>query len=140
MRPPIYRIKARLSPKSVSKLLHDVGRNRRKVVEFMRNFVEGEHAVIDLTHVFSSNNIISSALGYNSEEYLPQVNLAVIFSLDEKQPVFYRMLPGCVRDITIIPKTVSEAGLSSAVVIGDKGFYSRDNVNWKRASWDTYFP
>lgn len=122
--------KAKVSPKSVSRMLTDVGKNRHKAVKFMKNFVEGEHTVIDLTHIFSSKNIVSSALGYNSEEYLPQINLAVIFSLDKKQPVFYRMLPGCVRDITIIPNTVREAGLSSAVLIGDKGFYSRDNVEF----------
>ncbi len=127
--------KARVSPKSVSRLLDAVGKNRHKAVKFMRNFVEGsEFAVIDLTHVFSSQNIISSALGYNSEgEYLPQVNLAVIFSLDKKQPVFYRMLPGCVRDVTVMLNTLSEAGVD-AVLIGDKGFYSRNNIEFLEGS------
>lgn len=94
--------KAKVSPKSVSRMLTDVGKNRHKAVKFMKNFVEGERTVIDLTHVFSSQNIISSALGYNSEGELPQVNLALLFSLDRKQPVFYRMLPRC-RDILSYP-------------------------------------
>lgn len=125
--------KAKVSPKSISKLLTEVGKNRLQVTEFMKNFIGVEHAVIDLTHVFSSPNITSSALGYNSErEYMPQVNLALLFSVDEgkKQPVFFRMVPGCVRDITVIPRTVREAGLSSAVLLGDKGFYSQDNVKF----------
>lgn len=123
--------KAKMSPKSVSKLLDEVGKNRYQVVEFMKNFTGVEHAVIDLTHVFSSPNIASSALGYNSEgEYMPQVNLALLFSIDKERPVFFRMVPGCVRDITVIPRTVKEAGLSSAVLLGDKGFYSQDNVKF----------
>lgn len=127
-----FKGKAKVSPKSVSKLLAEVGKNRYQVTEFMKNFTGVEHAVIDLTHVFSSQNVISSALGYNSEgEYMPQVNLALLFSIDDKkQPVFFRMVPGCVRDITVIPRTVREAGLSSAVLLGDKGFYSQDNVKF----------
>ena len=50
---------ARMSPESVSNLLHYTGLRRQRIVDFMSNFVQGEQCVIDLTHVFSrSENVI----------------------------------------------------------------------------------
>lgn len=124
---------ATVSPKSLSSLLRFLGERRGKAVEFMKEFVMGsEFAVLDLTHVFSpSENVISATLGYNSEgEYVPQINIALVFSLDEKQPSFFRLVPGSVRDVSIIPASLKEAGIQKAVVIGDKGLYSDDNIKF----------
>jgi hypothetical protein len=56
----------------------------------MKNFIEGNQVVIDLTHVFSlSESVISASLGHNGEgQYLPQVNLVLLLSL-EKDAVFF---------------------------------------------------
>jgi transposase len=124
---------AKVSPKSLSDLLYSIGVRRERTVEFMKNWVEGsEFAVIDLTHIFSlSENVISATLGHNSDnEYVPQINLALIFSLDKKQPSFFRLVPGSIRDVSVIPLSLEEAGIKRAVVIGDKGFYSGDNVKF----------
>jgi len=124
---------ARVSSKSLSELLCSIGKRRRKAVEFLRNFVVGsEFAVIDLTHIFSlSENVISATLGYNSEwEYVPQINITLVFSLDEKQPSFFRLVPGSVRDVSVIPVTLREAGIEKAAVIGDKGLYSKENIKF----------
>jgi transposase len=99
----------------------------------MKSFVIGsDFTVIDLTHIFSlSENVISSTLGHNSEkEYTPQVNLTLLFSLDKKHPVFFRIVPGSIRDVSTIPLTLREAGVEKAVVIGDKGFTSRSNTGF----------
>ncbi len=124
---------ARCSAKSLSELLSSIGRKRGKVVEFLRNFVIGsQHIVIDLTHVFSfSENVISATLGYNSEkEYIPQINLILIFSLDRNEPSFFRIVPGSIRDVSGISLTLKEAGIEGAVLIGDKGIYSERNVSF----------
>lgn len=124
---------AKVSPKSLSELLYSIGIRRERMVEFMKNWVEGsEFAVIDLTHIFSlSENIISATLGHNSqEEYVPQINLVLIFSLDKRHPSFFRLVPGSIRDVSTIPLSLKEAGIQSAIVIGDKGFYSEDNVEF----------
>ena len=128
----IYHL-AQVSPKNLSDLLFSLGRNRGKLCEFMKTFVVGvDFAVIDLTHVFSlSENIISSTLGHNSEKnYTPQVNLTLIFSLDKQQPVFYRIVPGSISDVSVIPATLRESGVKKAVVIGDKGFHSANNTEF----------
>jgi transposase len=124
---------AKVSPKSLSELLFSVGKERGKMVNFMKNFVEGsEFLVIDLTHIFSlSENIISSTSGHNSEEdYTPQINLVLLYSLDKLQPTFFRLVPGSIRDVSVIPVSLKEAGVKKAVIIGDKGFYSEDNVKF----------
>jgi len=122
---------ATVSPESLTRLLASVGLRRERAVEFMRSFVaSGSQAVIDLTHVFSlSEGVISATLGHNGDgEYLPQVNLVLLMSLEGHHPSFFRLVPGSVGDVSTVTASVREAGLSGALVIGDKGFYSRDNV------------
>ena len=73
--------------------------------------------------------MVLSEKGYNSQlDFTLQVNLLFIFSLDKKLPLFYRMLPGNVRDISFLKSTIEESGIKDVVVIGDKGFYSKDNI------------
>jgi hypothetical protein len=135
---------ASVSPRSLSELLYSIGVRRERMVEFMKNWVEGtEFAVIDLTHIFSlSESVISATLGHNSDgEYLPQINLVLIFSLDRKHPSFFRLVPGSIRDVAVIPPSLKEAGIESAMVIGDKGFYSDNNIEFLEANGLNYiFP
>ncbi len=124
---------AKVSPKSLSSLLFSIGNKRSKVVDFLKNFVTGtEFAVIDLTHIFSfSEDVITATIGHNSEgEYTPQINFVMIFSLNEKMPSFFRLVSGSIRDISVIPATIKEAGLETGIIIGDKGFYSANNVKF----------
>jgi len=96
----------------------------------MQNFQTGDQIVIDLTHIFSlSEGIISATLGHNhQEEYLPQVNLILLLSLDKKTPSFFRLVPGSIRDVSTVINSVKEAQLKKALLIGDKGFYSEANL------------
>ncbi len=122
---------ARVSPKVLGRLLRDIGRRRGRITQFLKEFVTGvDFAVIDLTHVFSlSENVISSTLGHNSKgEYVPQVNLTVLYSLDKRQPAYFRIMPGSIRDVSSVVLTVKEAGIRGVVLLGDKGIYSSANV------------
>lgn len=122
---------AHLSPKVLGNLLGDVGKERERTKAFLRQFVSGnDFLLIDLTHVFSlSENIISSVPGYNSErDFLPQIHLIFLFSLDHHLPSYFRMVAGSIRDVSSLALTIKEAGVQHAALIGDKGFYSEDNV------------
>lgn len=124
---------ARLGEKSLHNLLEEIGRSRAKIVEFLRSFItKGQALLIDLTHVFSlSENIILSAKGYNAQfDFTPQVNLLFLFSSTQKLPLFYRLLPGNVRDVSTLKATITESGVGEVTIIGDKGFYSRENVEF----------
>jgi transposase len=122
---------ASVSPKPLSDLLYSIGLGRQQAVNFMKEFVDGsEFLAMDSTHIFSlAEDVIAATLGHNTEEeYVPQVNLSLIFSLDKMHPSFFRIVPGSIRDVSIIPASVKEAGISNAIVVTDKGFYSDDNT------------
>ncbi len=120
-----------LSDKQVGQMLREIGLDRNTMSDFMKNFVKGtEYAAIDLTHVFSlSENVISVMPGHNDTgEYLPQINLFYLFSIDKMKPVYYRMIAGSVTSVTSLKIAVDESGATNTVLIGDKGFYSESNV------------
>jgi transposase len=97
----------------------------------LRPFISGtDFALVDVTHVLShSDGVLSSVVGFNSKrEFSPQIHMIFLFSLDEHMPSYFRMVPGSVRDVSSLVLTVLEAGVKSAVLIGDKGFFSEDNV------------
>jgi hypothetical protein len=122
---------AHFSPKKVGDMLRDVGKERERTKLFLKQFISGsDFALVDLTHVFShSENVISSMPGYNSKgEFLPQIHLIFLFSLDHHMPSYFRMVAGSIRDVSSLVLTVKEAGVENVVMIGDKGFYSEGNV------------
>jgi transposase len=120
-----------LSPKTIGNLLREVGKERGKIRLFLREFLSGnDFVLIDLTHVFSlSEGVISSTPGYNTKkEFLPQIHMIFLFSLDHHMPSYFRMVAGSITDVSSLVLTVREAGIHNVVMIGDKGFYSEDNV------------
>jgi len=122
---------AGVSPRHLGDLLSSLGARRGKMVEFMKGFVIGnEFMAMDLTHVFSlSEDVISATLGHNSdEEYVPQVNIALVFSIDKMQPSFFRMVAGSISGVSTVVMSLRESGVSRAVMVGDKGLYSERNA------------
>ena len=95
-------------------------------------FIEGsEHILFDITHVISqSKKMQINQIGYNSQKIFdPQVNLFYMFSTDKKAPIYYRIVPGDISGIKALKLTISEAGIKNAVVIADKGFTSKKNID-----------
>ena len=122
---------AHLSPNVVGNMLRDIGKEREIMKLFLRQFLTGnDFALIDLTHVFSlSEDVISSVPGYNTKkEFLPQIRMVFLFSLDNHMPSYFRMVVGSIRDVSTLVLTVREAGIHNVVMIGDKGFFSEHNV------------
>lgn len=122
---------ARVSEKFLSHLLEAIGGDRGTIVRFMRETLSSkEGLLIDLTHVFTNSEGVNlKAKGYNSEfDFSPQVNLLFMFSLEKMTPLFYRVLPGNVRDVNSLKATIEESGVEDVIIIGDKGFYSKGNI------------
>ena len=130
-----------VSDKSISGLLRRVGSNREKIMEYQKHFVrEGEKVLLDMTHVITHSRQIEAAQsGYNnSMSFDPQVNLMYLFSADQHEPVYYRLLPGNIRDVKAFTLTMQECGLKNVTLIADKGFYSKKNVGDLNAAGLTY--
>ena len=120
-----------LTPKKVGNMLREIGKERERIKIFLKQFISGnDFVLIDLTHVFSlSENVISSVPGYNSKrEFLPQIHMIFLFSLDHHMPSYFRIVAGSIRDVSSLVLTVKEAGIKNAVLITDKGFFSKTNI------------
>lgn len=130
-----------VSDKNISLLLRRVGANREKIMEYQKHFVrETENVLLDMTHVITRSNQIEGAQsGYNnSMSFIPQVNLMYLFSVDQHEPVYYRLLPGNIRDVKAFTLTMQECGLKNVTLIADKGFYSKKNISTMEAAGLNY--
>lgn len=130
-----------ISDKSISQLLRRVGSNREKIMEYQKHFVrEGEKLLLDMTHVLTHSRQIEAAQrGYNNRLcFDPQVNLMYLFSTDQQEPLYYRLLPGNIRDVKAFTLTMEECGLKNVTLIADKGFYSNKNIETLNAAQLNY--
>jgi transposase len=122
----------KITDKTLSLVLRNLGKNRVNVVNFMKEYLSGsEHILIDGTHIVSnSENIEINLQGYNSDKtYDPQVNLLFMFSSKLSRPAYFRIVPGNVRDVKAFKITLKESGIKDGVIVADKGFYSNTNID-----------
>jgi transposase len=120
-----------LSDKKMTVLLKDIGESREKVNAFFKESSKpGEHILMDMTAIHSKSKEMSlNHPGYNSNgSFDPQANLLLLFSQTLHEPVYYRLLPGNIRDVKSVKLSLKEAGINDAVFIADKGFYSASNI------------
>ena len=121
-----------ITDKIISQLLRRVGANRERIVAYMKNFIrEGEKILLDMTHVVTHSHQIESAQsGYNNAlSFEPQINLMYLFSAQQQEPIYYRMVPGNIRDVKAFTLTMEECNLKNVTLIADKGFYSKSNIS-----------
>ena len=124
-----------VSDKLISARLRTWGAMRENVVAYMKDcFSSNDIALIDATDILcKSQNIPLARKGYNSRlDFQPQVSLLYLYSTSKALPVFYRLLPGNIREISTLKHTIDESGMRDAVVIADKGFYSNHNIEQLR--------
>jgi hypothetical protein len=121
-------LKPCLDPRSLSNTLKKVGLDRRGQDMVFQTLGGGKELVYDLSCVFTkSNGVLSAENGYNKKRvHMPQLNLALLCSVDEDLPVMIRVIPGSVRDIKSLYTTLEEVGLQGKTLILDRGFFSED--------------
>lgn len=136
----VFKIK-KVNDKLVSSMLKTVGERRTEVVEWMRQLLsKGEQPVhdfvmMDSTHIPSQSELLTvNAKGYNSDfDFDKQIRLMYLFSMDLKQPVYYRLINGNITDIRSMVLCVEEMKLDHVIYIADKGFYSKANTEMMQA-------
>jgi len=118
--------------KTSSGVLNQIGKMKEPLQDYMKSFIKkGEFVLMDGTNIFSSSNQIDLVKqGFNhSYNFDGQVNLLYIYSATQRMPVYYRLLPGNIRDVKSFKNTLLEAGIKQSVIIADKGFYSQSNID-----------
>lgn len=112
-------------------ILNSIGRDTATMQEYMKEFVkQDEYILIDGTSIASKSELLETAkVGYNNNNnYDGQINLLYIYSATTRMPIFYRLLPGDIRDVKSFKNTIAMSGIQRATVIADKGFYSKSNL------------
>jgi transposase len=124
-----------LSPfneKQSSGILNRIGGQPDKRSQYMKSFIHtDDYILMDATNVLSQSEQISLAKkGYSQPlNFEMQFNLMYVYSATSKMPVYYKLLPGNIREVKAFKNTLLEAGLHKAVVVADKGFYSKENIS-----------
>lgn len=120
-----------LSARSLTDFLKTLGKNRDGILDFMKKYAgAGGNILFDGTDILSASakmdfpRMSKTKLGGFAEA----INLMMAFSTLRMLPVYYRILPGNIKDITACITSIEEFGDKSATAIGDKGFYSKKNV------------
>jgi transposase len=126
----VKQLPAPLSPKTISRILGDVGRNWKAQRAFFEGLRQnGEKIVYDGSVIFSSskeNPLLE--VGYNKDQLLlTKANIALAFSHDRFLPVFLRVIPGSIHEITTLDILLEELG-KGVVLVLDKGFTSVDTA------------
>lgn len=119
------------SDKDFALALRDIGRNREKIMEYLKSFVKpNDHLLFDVTNMFSASRKMRYAkLGYNQDMvYGTQFNLMYVYDATLRIPVFYKLFPGNIRDVRGFKNCLKEANLNNSTIIIDKGFYSKENI------------
>jgi len=125
-----------IASQRISELLRDVPESAK--LEFFkrqaRRRQEKEYLAYDTTSVSSYSEYINAVrYGRNKDnDSLPQVNMALILGEKTCMPVYYRVLPGNINDVTTIRKLVKDIDfleINKLKLVLDRGFYSASNIN-----------
>jgi transposase len=97
--------------------------------------LEVEYLALDITSVSSYSELVEDIeWGYNRDgEDLPQVNICLLVGEKSRSPVYQTVYAGSLKDVSTLRTTLrkfdSITGGKPVLVVMDKGFYSKKNVD-----------
>jgi transposase len=123
------------SSQRISELLLKLDEDKRMTFykQWAKLRTDREYLALDITSISSWSELIQYVEpGYNRDhEQLPQINLAMLFGEDSKLPVFCKLYPGSIHDVSTlegITTFIDEIKLNQMHFAMDKGFYSEAGV------------
>lgn len=120
-----------LNDQKISDLLFELGSMQATIHKFLKPKDNSHKTVLmDATDVvLQSNHIGLSQKGYNSDmNFQPQFVLLYMYSASTLEPLYYRLLPGNIREVSAMQNTIKISGMEQCVFIADKGFFSESNL------------
>jgi len=121
----------KLTDQKISNFLFELGLQQAAIHEFMQPKDQQKRTVLmDATDIaLQSKNISLSQKGYNADmDFQPQFVLLYLYDAVSLQPLYYRMLPGNIREISALKNTIKISGMEQCIYIADKGFFSESNL------------
>jgi hypothetical protein len=121
----------KLSPRQLTVFLREFGVQREQIISFFKEFSGAENNILfDGTDLLSKSKMMGITQYSKSKKgtYDSLTNLMFAFSVDLQLPLYYRILPGNIKDVKAFKLCLEELKIADAAVIADKGFYSQKNV------------
>jgi transposase len=115
----------------MSELLKSIGKDRKPITDYMHQLAEGDSFfLIDATSIVSySKNLSQVANGITKNKtFEPVFNLLYFYAPDTFLPAYYRIFNGNIKDVKMVSLAIKESRYKKAIIIGDKGFYSENNL------------
>jgi len=129
--------KETLNSKEISKFLKSIISEKDKIEEFFQEWINAQKHIntlfFDITSFSSySNNIEFVEWGHNRDcEMLPQINYGIIADEKSKMPLYYKIYPGSISDVTTLKnilKNLKNFKIEKSTIILDRGFFSGKNI------------
>lgn len=122
---------AKLYRDYLTKHIRRVGIKREAIVRFCREFkTKDDNIIFDGTDLLGESGRMSLPKFSKSKPgcYENLINLMFVFSVGAQVPVYYRIMPGGVKEVKSFALCFRESGIKDATAIIDKGFYSKKNI------------
>ncbi|GHU47968.1 IS4 family transposase [Spirochaetia bacterium] len=126
-----------LSSQRISELLHAIRPLDRD--NFYQRWgqyrSEREYLALDITSISSWSQLIEDVeWGYNRDgDKLAQINLCLLMGEQSKLPIFQTIYSGSLKDVSTLQTTIEETMCyikgKAMLLVMDKGFYSKKNVD-----------
>jgi transposase len=126
-----------LSSQRISKILADIPSSGIEgfFQKWAQKRTEIEYLALDITSTSSYSELIDDVeWGHNRDgEALPQVNLCVLMGETSRLPVYQTSYSGSINDVSTLKTTLKKfdtiVGNKPILIVMDKGFYSKANIN-----------
>jgi transposase len=120
-----------VSPKSLTSVMREIGVQRNQITLFFKEFSKAnDNILFDGTDLLSSSKKMDITKFSKSKKgtFHSLANIMFVFSIGLQLPIYYRIIPGNIKDVKSFKLCLEESQIKDAVIIADKGFYSRQNI------------
>jgi len=120
-----------LSANALGGFLHALGTQRDRISAYMRKFIgPDDNIIFDGTDQLSASRLMDYPQLTKTKKgtFDTAVNIMWMFSCKQHLPVYYRLLPGGIKDVSAFKLCAEDTGASGYVAIVDKGFQSQSNI------------
>lgn len=128
---------AEYSSQKISKLFQQCGDDKSLMKFFqlyVKKFFQGKHGIlIDSTALPSAINASINNWGYSASKIEHKVGCLMLIDEETKLPIFFRIIPGEIADISTLQFTINEIntlGLNIKSAIFDAGYFSEENIKF----------
>lgn len=122
---------AGLSANALTQFFQEFGSQRERMVEYMRSCIDSEdNLIFDGTDLLSSSRCMDYSQRTKTKKggFDTALNIMWIFNCKRHLPVYFRLLPGSIKDVSSFSLCLQDAGIKDGIAIVDKGFQSISNI------------